>query len=320
MQHLQSIQEIFQDKLFRVPNYQRGYAWEEKHWQDLLEDLELMDESQEHYTGTLVIHAPQAGEQIYDDEGNVFRIFDIVDGQQRLTTLSILINCLSTEFIRFGAKKEQLAKGIHKKYIATMKDGEMLPKLTLNRDTNEFYKKNIITETAVDGARVMSEQRLSEAKDYFKSYFELKHSELKANYFVWLERFFTKISSKMKLTVYEVPQATEVGVIFEVMNNRGKQLTEMEKVKNYLLYLSAKLTCGGGKELGESINKTWTYIFESLMAANATGWDENQLLRNNWLMSVDYNPKNWKGYSSVKTHLNLKNYQGNHMQLRDEST
>ena len=43
MEHLQSIQKIFQDQLFSVPDYQRGYAWEERHWQDLWDDIDLLD-------------------------------------------------------------------------------------------------------------------------------------------------------------------------------------------------------------------------------------------------------------------------------------
>lgn len=319
MKHLQSIQEIFQDKLFKIPDYQRGYAWEKKQWQDLIDDLELMEDSQEHYTGTLVIHSSNENDDVYDDDGNVFKQFDVVDGQQRLTTISILINELSSEFIKLEAKGKQLSKGIKKKYIFSIKDDEILPKLTLNRDTNEFYKKNIISDKAsVAGANIMSEQRLIEAKKYFKVFFEQKHKELDDNYFKWLEKFYAKISSKMKLTVYQVPKATEVGVIFEVMNNRGKQLTEMEKVKNYLLYLASKLICSGGKELGENINQTWTYIFESLMLANASGWDENQLLRNNWIMSMEYNPKKWDGCDSIKSKFNLKKYKENHEQLRND--
>ncbi|AIQ56941.1 hypothetical protein PBOR_08320 [Paenibacillus borealis] len=80
MQHLQSIQDIFQHKLFRIPDYQRGYAWEENQWLDLLEDLELLEDDQEHYTGTLVIHEAENEEDINDDEGNTLRVYDVVDG------------------------------------------------------------------------------------------------------------------------------------------------------------------------------------------------------------------------------------------------
>ncbi|MDD6251001.1 MAG: DUF262 domain-containing HNH endonuclease family protein [Bacillales bacterium] len=327
MQYLQSIQEIFQDKLFKIPDYQRGYAWEEKQWQDMIDDIEIMEDNQEHYTGTLVINLNEETEELYDDDGNIFRLYDVVDGQQRLTTISILLNQLSIEFSKFGTKQKQLAKGIKKKYIATTVNDDKFPKLTLNKDTNEFYKKNIIdNNNSISGAKILSEKRLQEAKEYFENYFKEKLDEfIKDNskyaeekYILWLEKIYSKITIKMKLTVYLVPQATDVGVIFEVMNNRGKVLTEMEKVKNYLLYISSKLTCNGGKELGENINKTWTYIFESLMSADAGVNDENQLLRFNWIMTIDYNSKNWCGSDSVKEKYNLKKYKDKHDELRND--
>lgn len=326
MQYLQSVQEIFQDKLFKIPDYQRGYAWEEKQWQDMIDDIEIMEDNQEHYTGTLVINLNEETKEIYDDDGNIFKLYDVVDGQQRLTTISILLNQLAIEFSKFDVKQKQLSKGIKKKYIATTMNDDKLPKLTLNKDTNEFYKKNIINEgNSIISAKILSEKRLQEAKEYFESYFKEKAEEMKKynedaekNYILWLEKIYSKITIRMKLTVYLVPQATDVGVIFEVMNNRGKVLTEMEKVKNYLLYIASKLTCSGGRELGEDINKTWTYIFESLMTADAGVWDENQLLRFNWIMSIDYNSKNWNGSDSVKNRYNLKKYKGNHDELRND--
>lgn len=326
MQYLQSIQEIFQDKLFKIPDYQRGYAWEEKQWQDMIDDIEIMEDNQEHYTGTLVINLNEETQEIYDDDGNIFKLYDVVDGQQRLTTISILLNQLAIEFSKFDVKQKQLSKGIKKKYIVTTMNDDKLPKLTLNKDTNEFYKKNIINDgNSIISAKILSEQRLQEAKEYFESYFKEKAEEMKKytedaekNYILWLEKIYSKITIRMKLTVYLVPQATDVGVIFEVMNNRGKVLTEMEKVKNYLLYIASKLTCNGGRELGADINKTWTYIFESLMTADAGVWDENQLLRFNWIMSIDYNSKNWNGSDSVKNRYNLKKYKGKHDELRND--
>lgn len=322
MQQLQSMQDIFKDKLLHIPDYQRGYAWEESQWEDLIQDIELMENGQEHYVGTLVlsrINGENGSKTILDDEGVTYEQYDIVDGQQRLTTLSILLQVLQVQMKKTNSKKKKFAQGIYKQYLATKKEGQILPKISLNRDTNEFYRKNIIIERKSPvGASILSEQRLLGAKSYFEQYFLNQKKELKDGYYTWLEQLYMKISSKMKFTVYLVPEATDVGIIFEVMNNRGKPLTEMEKVKNYLLYLVSKLVCSGGAELGEQINRVWTYIFENLMLAHAQGRDENQLLRNHWLMSMDYNPKKWDGCNSIKAKFSLKLYKGRHEQLRDE--
>lgn len=118
-----------------------------------------------------------------------------------------------------------------------------------------------------------------------------------------------KITDVMMLTVYKVPEAADVGVIFEVMNNRGKPLSEMEKVKNYLLYLSSKNPLNAAHELGEEINSVWAGVFNRLMEAGIASSDyEDQLLRSSWIMAYDHMPQNWKGYGSIKEKFHLKKY------------
>ena len=53
MENLYTIGKIFSDRIFRVPDYQRGYAWEQRQCQDFVEDLDLLNEDQEHFFGLL---------------------------------------------------------------------------------------------------------------------------------------------------------------------------------------------------------------------------------------------------------------------------
>jgi len=314
MEYLQSIAKLFQDQLYSVPDYQRGYAWERRHWQDLWDDIELLEDGQEHYTGTLVLHSIP-GASFSDDNGDVFTQHDIVDGQQRLTTISILMVEMIRQFELLGNKK---SKALRNRYIVTTKDGVQMPKLKLNRDTNDFYRRSII---AVEGdisatPKIFSERRLQEARDFFRKQFEEKKVELGSGFGTWLEGVNNKVVSQMKLTVYVVPEESDVGVIFEVMNNRGKPLAEMEKVKNYLLFVCAKLTACGGSALADEINKAWKYIYETLMANNVCDLEDN-LLRFNWIVTQNYKPSEWKGCNSIKEAFDLKKHRGNYEALRD---
>ena len=80
--------------------------------------------------------------------------------------------------------------------------------------------------------------------------------------------------------MYEVDQEADVGVIFEVMNDRGKQLTDLEKVKNFLLHASVSLNRPNEpNRLSESVNDAWAEILKQLMSAGLeASADENQLL------------------------------------------
>lgn len=80
--YLQSVQHVFSHRLFRIPDYQRGYAWHHQQWIDLLEDLELLAEGRDHFTGTLVLCRAQGIPKRAGEEGNSYDTYDVVDGQQ----------------------------------------------------------------------------------------------------------------------------------------------------------------------------------------------------------------------------------------------
>ncbi len=97
-----------------------------------------------------------------------------------------------------------------------------------------------------------------------------------------------------------------MGVIFEVMNNRGKPLSELEKVKNYLLYVASKLNVENHR-LADEINAAWAEVFQRLMAAGLTTADfEDRLLRAHWLTAYDPARKGWAGSKSVKSKFDLR--------------
>lgn len=308
MDHLQTIQQIFSARFLRIPDYQRGYAWEDEHLEALLEDLDLLDPGAEHYTGTLVLHRRDDQPTVTDEEGREHGQFDVVDGQQRLTTIVLLLDVIRREL----EPDSTLARGIKKTYVLTRDEhGLARAKLTLNRDTRDYFERNVIAdEPGVDGPKIRSEERLRDAHRYFREHVRrrLRNGEGGRE---WLLGLLKKVTNGLKLTVYEVPRASDVGVIFEVMNNRGKRLSEMEKVKNYLLYLVSKTGGPAAEQLGGRVNEAWTTVFEGLMDARAsdTG-SEDQLLRAHWLMAYDHRPKNWSGHDSIKQRFSLRECKG----------
>lgn len=316
MNNVQTVEEIFAGKILQVPDYQRGYAWDRQNWDDFLDDLDLLEPEKDHYTGTLVLHAVGVDGQRRDEGRSKYDVFHIVDGQQRLTTIVLLLDALRREFARVG--ELTLAEGIKKNYISVPEfgHGQPLLKLQLNRDTHDFFVNNVLSDQpGPEGPSIRSQERLISAKRYFSRYLAAREEELGADYKQWLIGLHDKTTSQLKVSLYNVEQSSEVGVIFEVMNNRGKPLSELEKVKNYLLYLSSKLSIGE-HDLGEKINVTWTNIFERLMSSDLGGIaNEDQLLRVHWLIAYDYQRKNWDGSKSVKERFSLKDYNGLHKEL-----
>ena len=97
MNGLLTVQSLFGGRRFEIPDYQRGYAWSERQWSDLVDDLEALPATKDHFTGTLVLKARELDGQLVDIEGQRYRAYDVVDGQQRLTTLVLLLEAIRRE-------------------------------------------------------------------------------------------------------------------------------------------------------------------------------------------------------------------------------
>ena len=92
MNNVVSLADLFHQRVFRVPNYQRGYSWEEQQVREFLEDLELLGPGRFHYTGTVVLNEQGSRQPRMDEDGNAYLTAEIVDGQQRLTTIVLLLD------------------------------------------------------------------------------------------------------------------------------------------------------------------------------------------------------------------------------------
>jgi hypothetical protein len=327
MNNTLTVEKLFSGRLLRVPDYQRGYAWDKKNWTDFLEDLDLLPRGKHHYTGTVVLDRvtkPPEGEApeptVWDVSGFGYEVFNIVDGQQRLTTVVLLLDAIRRELARFP-EQGPLARGTTAAYVRVLTAaGESLHKLELNADTNGFWVNSVLADApGPEPAQNASQKRLSTAKAHFTAYLAQQRDARGGAYLDWLLALRTKVTSNLVFVPYEVSTSAEVGVIFEVMNDRGKQLTELEKAKNYLLYLASKLDLPP-HSLAETVNATWAAVFGRLMAAGLSeSRFEDQLLRAHWLMAYDPDRRSWEGTASVKRKLGLRVYDGRHTSLLQDS-
>lgn len=314
---VKSLSEIFSNRVFFVPDYQRGYAWGKKQWMDLTKDLELLPDGRKHYTGTLIIRTTNGKGTVTDEQGRVYKPFDLIDGQQRLTTCILFLKAIHTEMESFP-EFSALTKGLRDMYLSNLDlNGQRFTKLTLNRDCREFFVNNILgLSPDVQGACIRAHKNLSEGRNHFEEYLVGKRAQLSAQYPSWLKHLYLKLTHDISIILYEVDNELDAGVIFETMNDRGLGLTELEKVKNYLLYVSSKLHLPGENDLAERINQTWTHVFEELMSAALSDTEsEDQLLRAHWLTVYDYDQQKWKNSRSIKEKFDLEKYQGKHVEL-----
>lgn len=258
MRDTQSLLDLFHNRIFKVPDYQRGYAWEEQQVGEFLDDLELLDSDRFHYTGTVVLFERPDARHLMDNEGNSYVETEIVDGQQRLTTIVLLLNEMSKALNSYDEGTD-LANGIRKRFVETIDpDRQPLHKLSLSDDTDHFFKNSVLSNGSVEGRPVMAAQRLEDARRQIADYLHRANGDDEAKE-AWLRDLHAKVTNKLQFNLYEVDWEGEVGVIFEVMNDRGKQLTELEKVQNYLLHAASSLhvTPDNKDSLARLVNNTW---------------------------------------------------------------
>ncbi|MHB8378588.1 MAG: DUF262 domain-containing protein [Acidimicrobiales bacterium] len=107
-----SMQDVFRDYVLNIPQYQRGYAWATQQIAEFLSDLELLTPRTAHYAGTLILDPTdhRLSEGVEDIGGTTYRRVAVVDGQQRLTTVVILLSAIARELQSQG--EDELAKGI----------------------------------------------------------------------------------------------------------------------------------------------------------------------------------------------------------------
>lgn len=102
MSDLISFSELFDKRMMRIPDYQRGYAWREDQLEDFWNDIKDLTEDKSHYTGMISLKKFTESEENNSEDAKLFKEkgyvpFYVVDGQQRLTTFIILLKCILDE-------------------------------------------------------------------------------------------------------------------------------------------------------------------------------------------------------------------------------
>lgn len=90
-----NLNEFLNRKIFKIPFFQRNYAWTQTQLSDLWNDLLFLKENKQHFFGTIIVKDVQKERKVSDLLS--YRVFEVIDGQQRLTTISILVNEILNE-------------------------------------------------------------------------------------------------------------------------------------------------------------------------------------------------------------------------------
>ena len=261
-----NLTELFNNKIFRIPDYQRGYAWIDKQlnelWDDIDEIKEIDGELKKHYTGTIYLEATKALPSENWISGYTF--YNVVDGQQRLTTLSILLfELLSSTTIGYC---EENKSNLYQTFIAkaNLSGASKVYKFGYAiTDKNHSFLLNTIFE---DNSVVLEHSQLNLYRKnliFAKNFFKEKITNLSLDE---KELIFKKLTTSLQFDIRTIEKDLDVQAVFETMNNRGKQLTTLEKLKNRLIYLTDKLPNSDEDKINlrNKINAAWGNIYTNI--------------------------------------------------------
>lgn len=322
---LQSLDQLFQNKLFRIPDYQRGYAWQRSQLVDFWEDLLNLQDYRYHYTGMLSLKTLKRadienwGSDLWMlDKG--FKPCHIVDGQQRITTFVILLNeiiCFVRSVDENKDKSDEeivlgynTLKEIISKYILQVRPPQNIIKTYLfgyesDNPSSEYLKYKIFNELFSGTVNeTYYTKNLKFAKEFFSENINALYQSVGIEA---INSIFIKLTQKLMFNIHEIEDDYDVFVAFETMNNRGKKLTNLELLKNRLIYLTTLYSDTTIDEyektsLRNDINETWKEVYFQLGRNENIPLSDDEFLRAHWIIYFAYSRQ--KGNDYIKFLLN----------------
>ena len=213
------IGELFASSFFfKVPSYQRPFSWDADHFRDLIDDLSTADKSSEYFLGTIVLHKT-------DDIGN----HDIVDGQQRLTSIAILLACL-----RDAVEHDGIAEDLQDKILQKAKELDGIPE----KVRIEVRYRELFDAFVAEKGGTLVDHQFPHPNDVTRRYekavaeFRSRLSKLTQVEITDLAKF---VSQRCVFIVLIAPTFEEAFKLFSIVNDRGKQLRRIDLLKAYNL-------------------------------------------------------------------------------------
>lgn len=219
---------------YRIPRFQRDYSWTSEEWEDLWLDVLgtlSADGESAHYMGYLVL-------QSADD-----RTFDVIDGQQRLTTISIIVLAVLKNIQRLidagndADQNKRRLDQIRQTYVGYLDPVTLVarPKLTLNRNNNNYFQAYLVPlgHLPQRGFRA-SEHQLRKAFEWFDRQVSGFLRASTGNEGMRLAQLIEDVTDRLFFTVITVTDELNAYKVFETLNARGVRLSATDLLKNYL--------------------------------------------------------------------------------------
>ncbi len=270
---LDGIGHLLGDRYIEVPPYQRAYSWTDEQVEDLFKDFSdaIRERNAEYFLGTVVLTTNKDGPHA------------VIDGQQRLATTSILICAIRNYF--YSISDAERGDTLHAEFLARKdrRDLTEIPHLKLMPGDNTFYERAILAKPAGGGkaedgkgaqkALPPSQARLESAFKTATRYVQKLVDQTKEPTKVLMD-WVDFLEKKGKVIVVEVNDEAAAYTIFEVLNDRGLDLSVADLLKNYLFRMA--------EDRVAETQQNWTSMASRLESSGAEEKELRTFIRHVW--------------------------------------
>lgn len=229
-----TFEEFLQGRLFEIPDYQRAYSWTSRQRKDLFGDIKKLysysdyeDGDRTHFLATVVC----CNKKIKEKHGTeLFEVYDIVDGQQRITTLIILLKSIHKKLELLNDNKYRKERNKLDELLVKDNDNRLIL-IQTNHDSSLTLRNYIISGKIIEKKKI---QTLAE-HNLYNAFNECEQFVDK-----WCEEYdifelLILIKHRLCFVFHELQNESTVYTVFEVLNSRGLEVDWIDKCKSMLI-------------------------------------------------------------------------------------
>ena len=249
-----TLDELLAKRLFRIPHYQRAYSWQRKQRDDMFDDIRALKGKPDdhfHFMAT-VVGLRRKTERIATDR---YHVIEVVDGQQRLTTLVLLLKAIEKKLDCSVPTEERLGRELQDLLIKA--DELSLVLLQTNHDRSDYFVNFIRTGEyrPVKEAQTLADRELLRAIHECESFVD-----------GWDDRIelWGIVKNQLTFIFHEIDDEAAVYTVFEVLNNRGLQVSSLDKLKSMLMSVAFEDNQGNAEEHITELHRIWGEIYGTI--------------------------------------------------------
>lgn len=249
------LSKLLDGRLFRIPEYQRAYSWTSRQREDLFEDLlktHAKGKDETHFMAAVVC-LRQGTQELGTDE---FQTMDVVDGQQRITTLILLLKQISLSLNPDDKSQSKLQNEIQD--LLVKPDSDELLLLQTNHDSSHYFSDFLRTgkSPASTAATTTSDREILTAIEDCQSFVD--QWKAAGNDLISLGAL---LKNRLYFLLHEINEERTVYSVFEVLNSRGLTVSWLDRLKSILMGLAFELPNINRDGLIKELHVKWRDIY-----------------------------------------------------------